>query len=244
MGKFFTGMLVYLVFGTSAHADTPLRVVVDEWAPFGAESLPGGGISLSVITEVLNRAGYEVEGQIVPFARALSGARSGEYDIVGNLFYDTEMAQDLQYGDPYYQTTVQFIQQSGNDIALGALDDLYPFSVAVGEGYLYSDSFDSADNFRRVTVTTVEQGVRMVASGRVDLTLDSVDVLHYIFQVLDPSLQSQVDVLPYVLATQEIHMAVRRDLENVDQVIADFNATLAEMREDGSLENILSQFRF
>jgi len=237
-------VLLALTIGSGASAEGPLRVVVDEWPPFGSETLPGGGMSLSVITEVLTRAGYEVESQIVPFARALSGVQHGEYDIVGNLFFDAELAQNLQYAEPYFETTVQFLRHSGTNIAIAELDDLTPYSVAVGEGYLYSDSFDSAENIEKVTVTTVEQGVRMVAAGRLDLTLDSADVLRYVTRELDPSLEPQVEILPYVLATQHIHMAVRRDLEDADQVIADFNSTLAMMRDDGSLEAILARFRY
>ena len=229
----------------SALAETPIviKAVVDEWAPFGGEELPNRGISLDVMTAVLTRAGYQVEAEIVPWERALNGIKNGHYDVIGNLFPEQSMAPYMVFSDPFYETQVQFIKHKGNNATYSDLDSLKPYSIAVGEGYFYEENFDQANHLDKQVVTTVVQGVRMVANGRVDLTLDSVDVLNYVIHVQEPSLLERVELLPKPLAYQQVHMGIRKGLEGRDQLVADFNRVLNEMRDDGSLEEILKKHK-
>ncbi len=225
-------------------AEPVINVVVDEWAPFGGKALVKGGISLDVITTVLSRAGYTVKSEIVPWERALNGVRSGTYDVIGNLFLDEELKEHLTFSQPFYETEVRFIQQKGKTHKYTDLNSLRPYSIAVGQGYLYEEDFDKADFLNKRVVTTVIQGVRMVANGRVDLTLDSTDVINYVINKEDPDIANKVEYLPNVLTTQAIHMGIRNDLPGRDQLAADFNRILSEMRADGSLENLLTKHQY
>lgn len=237
--KYLIAALVLSVQGV--HAGSEITVVADEWPPFSGSDLPNGGISLDVISSVLERAGYNVNTQVLPWARIMSGARNSEYDIVGSLFYDPEVEDFMTYGAPFYQTEVRFVQRSGAGHQIDGLESLGDLSIAVGQGFLYEDRFDRADGLNKVVVTTTLQGIQMVGHGRVALTLDSVDVVNYATSVQDPSIADRVEVLPYVLATHGIHMAVRDDHPGRDIVVRDFNATLRAMRDDGSLAEILAR---
>ena len=221
-----------------------VNVVVDPWAPFGGENLHNGGISLDVITEVLTRAGYEVQAHIVPWERAVEGTKKGNYDVLGNLFYEPEMETYLSYGDPFYESEVRFVRRRGTDHVFTNLSNLRDLSIAVGSGYLYEEEFDRADYLRKTEVTSVVQGVRMVASGRVDLTLDSVDVLRFVISQEAPELSAQLEILPNPLSVQNIHMAVRNDYPRREALISDFNRVLGEMRADGSLDALLENHQY
>ncbi|MBT8154122.1 transporter substrate-binding domain-containing protein [Epibacterium ulvae] len=236
----FLAAALALGLPTLSSAET-LKIVADEWPPFSGASLPSKGISLDVICEVLKRAGYQVETEVVPWARIMNGATSGQYDVIGSLFFDPALESYLTYADAFYETDVRLVQRSGAEHAYTSVDALRPFSIAVGDGFLYQDEFDRADYLNKVVVTTTLQAVQMVAHARVDLTLDSVDVVNYAVHSDDPTLNGRVEFAPGVLATQGIHMAVRNDLPNRDQVIQEFNTTLAAMRADGSLAKVLKK---
>lgn len=105
----------------------------------------------------------------------------------------------------------------------------------MGEGVLYEESFDRAEYLNKVNVTTALQGLKMVAYGRVDLTLDSIDVLNHARRTDAAELRDPVELLPFVLERQHIHMALRKDFPNRERVLADFNTVLREMQRDGSL---------
>ena len=239
---FPTLVLVLLMAWAPARAEQRvLTVVADEWPPFSGAALPNGGMSLDVISAVLRRAGYRVETRVVPWARIMDGARSGQFDIVGSLFADDALAQFLTYGAPFYSTQVRLVQPAGGHHTFTTVEALRPYSIAVGDGFLYEDRFDRADDLDKVVVTTTLQAVQMVAHGRVDLTLDSVDVISHILSVDAPDLADRVAFAPGVLAVQDLHMAVRTDMEGSARIVADFNTTLADMRADGSLDALLSR---
>lgn len=225
------------------HAQQVIRVVADPWPPFGGADLPARGISLDVITTVLTRAGYSVETAIVPWQRALDGVKGGTYDVIGSVFYSTELAEDVVFSDPFYQTEVRFMRQRGTAPTFTDIASLQPYTIAVGAGYLYEEGFDSAAYLRKTEVTEVIQGVRMVAAGRIDLTLDSVDVLEYIIHTQEPELSTLVEILPQPLSVQEIHMAVRPGLPGASALLADFNRVLHQMREEGALDELLAKHR-
>ncbi|WP_299614617.1 ABC transporter substrate-binding protein [uncultured Tateyamaria sp.] len=236
--------MLAVLFATSVHAsdDKPtIRVVADEWPPFSGVNLPNNGLSIHVISAVFERAGYAVESDVLPWARIMDGARRSEFDVVGSLFYDPSLTEFLYYGDPFYTTNVQLVQRVGGDHVFTSVSELQPYSIAVGDGFLYEDEFDRADYLNKVTVTTTLQALRMVAFERADLTLDSVDVVNYATDTLDPDLSGRLEFVPGVLTSQDIHMAMRTDFPNLEQTLDDFNATLREMRSDGSLAKILAQ---
>jgi len=244
MKNFFAVLACLMTIASPLTAKDPLRVVVDPWAPFGGEELINGGISLDVISTVLGRAGYEVEQSIVPWKRAVDGVRGGRYDILGNLFFLEDLAEFLTYSEPFYESEVRFLRRRGSTAAYHGLDSLRPFSIAVGAGYLYEEQFDHADFLNKKVVTTTLQGMRMVASGRVDLTVDSLDVLTYAMAVEAPELLALVEVMPNTLAQQSIHMAIRQDYPKRDEILSDFNRVLSEMKEDGSLDELLAKHKY
>lgn len=222
-----------------------LTVVADEWPPFSGENLIGKGMSPDIIVHVLGRAGYQAKVSIVPWARIMHGVRGGEADfhVIGSLFYDPELEGSIAYSDPYVETDVKFVRRIGTDADFEDLASLRPYSIAVGDGFLYEEKFDKADFLQKVVVTTALQGVQLVESGRVDLTLDSTDVIDFAIRVQDPSLMGKVEYLEKELATQEIHMAVMNSVPNGDQIIQDFNRALQAMRQDGSLDKLLAKHR-
>lgn len=232
-----------LAFSGAAKADSTLTLVADEWPPFSGETLPGNGISIDVISTVLTRAGYQVKSEILPWARIMDGSRDGEFDIVGSLFFDNEIAAYMTYGDPFFTTEIKFVQQTGDKNDVSSLDALQPYSIAVGDGFLYEEKFDRATHLNKVVVTTTLQAIQMVAFGRVNLTLDSEEVVRYAIEVEDPTIAEKVELLPHVLARHDVHMAVRNSLPNKDDIVSDFNATLHEMRLDGSLDKLLEKHK-
>ncbi|WP_299292518.1 transporter substrate-binding domain-containing protein [uncultured Tateyamaria sp.] len=241
MIKYVFAAILAVTATFAAAQDRVLQVVADDWPPFSGPNLPDGGMSLDVIKAVLERAGYTVETRVVPWARIMDGARNGTVDIVGSLFADAELAKVLTYGDPFYATDIQLLQPVGAGHSYTSVEALRPYSIAVGDGFLYEETFDRADYLDKMVVTTTLQAVQMVAHGRADLTLDSVDVLRHVIEKDDPSLNDLVELVPGTMASQNLHMAVRTDLEGSAQIVADFNATLAEMRADGTLKALLQR---
>jgi polar amino acid transport system substrate-binding protein len=242
MRPLFLGALLSFSTAFCAQADsTRITVVADEWPPFSGAALPDKGMSLDVISAVLEQAGYEVDTRVVPWARIMEGAESGDYDVIGSLFYDKALESHLTYAEPFFHTDVQLVRRTGSAHEFTTIDALKGYSIAVGDGFLYAPDFDHASGLNKLVVTTTLQGLRMVAFDRADLTLDSVDVVKHAMQVEDPSLSDKIEVAPGVLASQGIHMAVRTDMPQSAQLVAAFNRTLEQMKQDGTLAALLDK---
>ena len=176
---------------------------------------------------------------MVPWERALQGRKRGDYDLIGNLFADTDLKKYLTLSEPFFQTDVKFVRKKGSAISFAKLPDLKPYKIAVGEGYFYESAFDTASFLKKQVVTNTLQGLRMVAGGRVDLTLDSVDVVTYLWSRKDKSLAQKLEFVPKALATRSIHFGVRKNFNGKDKLLKDFNRLLKQMKSDGSLEKLL-----
>ncbi|MBT0958742.1 transporter substrate-binding domain-containing protein [Alphaproteobacteria bacterium KMM 3653] len=237
----FAALWVVFILVQPLRAGPLIRVAADEWPPFSGDNLPEKGLSLEVIATVLTRAGYDVQVQILPWARVLKSAQTGQIDVVGSLFNDPERAAYLLYSESYYSTPVHFVQKAGSGHVIAAPADIYPLSVAVGEGFLYEAAFDSDPQINRVVVTTTTQGLRMVAGGRVDLTLDSLDVIEYALAGGLSRLGPELEILPEPLARNDLFMAVRQDHPQAGEIVRDFNLVLDEMRGDGSFARLLAK---
>lgn len=243
----WTRRFVHAVFfwGTlsGAYANEPIQIVADEWPPFSGRDLLSQGIAVDVSRAVLERAGYAVDVQILPWARIVQGAERGEYDAVTSLFHDEELNKSLAYSDPFIETKIRFLEKKGANSVVGDVSSLKPYSITVGAGFLYEPEFDHADYLQKIEVTTALQAIRMVAAGRADLTLDSEHVLRHAIRVDDPGLNDKVDILDTVLVTQGIHLAVSRQRDDHDEVITAFNPALADMKADGTLDAVLDAHR-
>lgn len=230
-----------MIWAGPSIADEPITVVADEWPPFSGKGLPEQGVSVDVTSAVLERAGYTVKTAMLPWARIVHGAKSGEYDIVSSVFQDAEMQKYLRYSDPFYATEIRFVQRKGGDITFSSLNSLRSYRIAVGSGFLYDTEFDNADFLNKFEVTTTLQGLRMVASGRVDLTLDSTDVVRHSILRGDPGLMDKLEFLDPALSTRQIHIGVSLSRADHARIISDFNRTLKEMQADGSYDRLLEK---
>ncbi|WP_298916890.1 transporter substrate-binding domain-containing protein [uncultured Roseobacter sp.] len=226
---------------TPGMAQDSLLIVADEWPPFSGQNLPDKGLSLDITRTALTRAGYDVEVAVLPWARIMSGAQTGEYDVITSLFRDPEIQKVMTYSEPFFETTVRFVQRKGGPITFEGLNSLQAYRIAVAAGYVYEEAFDTADFLDKIEVTTPIQGLRMVAAGRVDLTLDSMEVVRHSIRLQDPDILDQIEFLDPALARQEIHMAVSGFRDDHNRIVSDFNAALQEMREDGSLARLLKK---
>lgn len=236
-GKFL-GVLLAFFISSSVQA-SKLTVVADEWPPFSGSELTENGLSPHVISAVLERAGYDVEVKILPWARIMHGARNGEFDMVGSLFYDAELTEFMDYSDPYYETEIKFLKPKDSELEYTDLESLGTKRIAVGDGFLYSPEFDDAGYLNKVVTTTTLQCVQMVAFDRADLTLDSVEVLNYTIDNLAPELKDKVELVTKPLDSQAMYMAISKNTPDYETILRNFNSTLEAMKQDGSYEAII-----
>lgn len=219
-----------------------LRLVGDVWPPFTDQRLANNGLAVDLVSTALRRRGHTVEYVEVPWARVLRGLQQGDYDVIVAAWYSTERSQYGLYSDPYLVNRIRFLRRAGMPIKYSGLDSLRPHSIAVVRGYSYDPAFDAAQGLSKVPVLEFAMGARMLAAGRVQLTLEDELVAQY---HLSRDLQEIRDAVEFVeapLSENGLHILMRRSHPLHRQIVAEFDSELAAMREDGSYREIFRRY--
>ncbi|KAF1051794.1 MAG: Lysine/arginine/ornithine-binding periplasmic protein [Stenotrophomonas maltophilia] len=229
-------LLLALCVPLSAWAAEPLRVVADRWPPYADAQMPGRGLAVHLVSMALTRAGYAIQYAEVPWARALHGIRSGEYDVLVNAWYSPEREVYGEYSEPYLVNRLRLLKRRGSPILFERFADLYQHPIAVVRGYSYSAQFNDDPQLDKIPVVNFAQAVQMLAAGRVDLTLEDELTARYLLERELLEVRDRVEFLPQPLAENPLHILVSRRNPQHAQIVAAFNEALAQMRADGSYD--------
>lgn len=230
--------LALLVGGGQAQAAEPLRMVSDAWPPFTSRELPNDGLATAIVREVLAHAGYRSRYYEVPWARVLYGVQRGDYDLVINARYTEERERYGLFSDAYLYSNARFLRRVGSGIGFAGLDSLRPHSIAVVRGYAYAPAFDRKTDLQRLEVKGFRVAARMLAAGRVQLSLEDERVADYHFQRDLRDIRDQLEFVDPPLARVGLHILVRRSHPQADEIVRRFNASLRALQADGSYRQL------
>ncbi|WP_068827392.1 substrate-binding periplasmic protein [Pseudomonas sp. BMS12] len=226
-----------LLLGQSVAAEH-LRLVGDAWPPFTDTALSRSGLAVDLVSSALRRAGHSTEYVQVPWARVLLGLQQGDYDIIVAAWYSDERSRYGLYSKPYLSNRVRFLRRSGSSIEFHGLDSLLPHSIAVVRGYSYAPEFDADSRLHKVPVLEFAMGARMLAAGRVQLTLEDELVGQYYLNHDLQGIRNSIEFVGPPLSENGLHILMRRSHPLHKQIIADFDREIAAMQADGSYQGI------
>ncbi|BAN46121.1 ABC transporter substrate-binding protein [Metapseudomonas resinovorans] len=233
-------LFALLLAAASVSAET-LRIAADVWPPFTDASLPGNGLATELVSTALKRAGHRPEYVQVPWARALRGLEVGDYDLIISAWYSDERARFGQFSKPYLTNRVLFLKRKGSDVLLQSPADLARYSIAVVRGYSYLPAFDADTRLSKVPVMGFQMGARMLAAGRVQLTLEDELVARFYLNRELQDIRDQLEFLPQPLSENGLHILVRRSHPRHAELVEDFDRAMQAMREDGTYQAIFAK---
>jgi len=215
-----------------------LRLAGDAWAPYADVSLLNGGLSIDLIRTALSRAGYATEYEQVPWARAIHGVSEGRYDILINAWYSEDRTRIGQFSGEYLINRLRLIKRKASTIDFQDLPQLHPYSIAVVRSYAYSPAFDADTELKKVPVASFSTAVRMLAAGRVELTVEDEYAARYALTREPDEVRDNVEFVPRPLSENGLHILV--SLKNPDhgKIVADFDKAIAAMKADGSYDKL------
>lgn len=232
--------LFSLMLSTALPAET-LRLVANAWPPFTGAQLQNNGLATDLVSTALQRAGYTSEYHEVPWARALQGIETDRYDVLVPTWFATERQAYGLYSEPYLTNRIRFMRRIGSTIEFKQLDDLLPYTIAVARGFAYAPTFDSDARLHKEVVSSFATAARMLAAGRVDLTLEDEWVAKYYLSHELAELSPALEFLPVPLSESPLHILVRRKHPQSGKIVSAFNQALRDMRADGSYTAILQR---
>ena len=216
--------------------------VTVNWAPhYGSEVEDGG--ALSVITkEAFRRAGHEANIDFIAWNRALKNVEAGQDDFVMGAYYNSERAAIYWMSDPIYSIDMGLVALK--DLGFNSMDslqDLTDFKIGVSLGYANTPEFDAADYLNKEPAPSPKLNMRKLFRGRVDLVAGAFDILRY--EATAENLPTaQLAFVDPPLQSNALHIMISRAVPDGEELLVGFNNALAEMKQDGTMRNILSEY--
>lgn len=130
------------------------------------------GLAVDVLRALAARAGDTVRFQFYPWPRAQAMVERGQADILVGPYRSAERLKRFDFLDqPFYRDRLVFYARSkGGATWQGDFRSLAGKRVVAVRGWHYGDSFDVARPLLDLgEVSQVDNGLRMLALGRVDL---------------------------------------------------------------------------
>ncbi|MEK2689744.1 substrate-binding periplasmic protein [Bdellovibrio sp. GT3] len=134
--------------------------------------------------------------RILPWKRVLADAEKGQLDFIGPLLETEERKKYLVFTEPIFKGNISLWVYRKNPRIKHLLSETFDGSksskfdhLIFGQilGYSFNDSQESPYNHnkvRKVEVLTVEQGVKMLATGRIDIFLAFDPVIEHFISEL------------------------------------------------------------
>ena len=203
------------------------------------------GMLVDLVAEAYRRAGHSVEVKLMPWARCLREAETGEVDGVFSSFKLPERERFLAFSKEALTTQVivffaRLEWTQGFDGDLAAVRDV---KIGIIAGTSYGEQFDAAVRdgvLRNVEQTnSIESNLKKLVLGHVDLVpsyryvaLDTARRLQLLAQIRE--ITPPLDSIPTYLAFTKV-----RDLRKQSE---DFDAAMASMKQDGTYDRIIGKY--
>ncbi len=232
---------LWLIHGT-ALADTTVKLMANTSPPYADAKLPDEGLALELVKHIYSRTDYAPEITIESWSRAIEGAQLGVYDGLASVWYTEARNQDLLFSEPYLDSKLIMLKLRARRGSLRSLDDLSGRRLGIRADYAYGIDFEGIPNVTLVEENHMIQNLLNLLNGSVDVVIgDQRTVAMQINDYLGDQ-RSKFQVIPLDLPGRQRHVALNRELEGHEAVIAAFNKALAEVRKDGSYDAIIEKW--
>jgi len=226
--------------------ETRLVMVTEAWPPFrmNDEKSPCGfrGIDIDITLALSRELGIRIDIQRHPWGRALELMRSGHADMVTGAARTPEREVFMHYVPiSYYAVRPVFYTQKGKADRIRSYADLIGPSIGYSLKSAYFEPFNSDSAIKKVGLPTEVQLLRLVALGRIDVTIGtdpniSYDVARLGYRdVLEPTVYQPPDKTDLYIAISRKSTALAM-AEKIEQA-------LGRLMASGAIEEIIHAYR-
>lgn len=233
--------------GAPVRADV-ITIRADSWCPFTCE--PGSetpGYLIEIATRVFEAAGHKVDYQFLPWPRAVSEVRAGQYTaIAGGGVADTP---GFVLTKPMGDVTTTLAVRKGERFEYTGPDSLAAYRLGAVTGVISwgggIDEYIAAnkDNPDRVDLTGGEDpyavNLRKLLVGRVDVVVDVAAVLKWLARGMNAS--DQIEFIP-VLREPDVFIAFSPAIEKSPEYAALLDRGVENLRASGELGEIMARY--
>ncbi|MGF0112629.1 ABC transporter substrate-binding protein/permease [Streptococcus sp. SGI.013] len=235
-----TMLSVFFMFGGKASAET-IKIVSDTaYAPFEFKDSDQvyKGIDVDIIKKVAELQGWDYDMTFPGFDAAVNAVQAGQADALMAGTTVTEARKKVfTFSDTYYDTAVVIYTRSDNKIS--SYEELKGKVVGVKNGTAAQSFLEENKDKYGYTLKTFDTSDLMnnsLDSGSIDAAMDDEPVVQYTIK--------QGKAYAINMDGEKVGsfaFAVKKG-SKYEYLVDEFNEALSQMKEDGTLEEIISQW--
>jgi polar amino acid transport system substrate-binding protein len=158
------------------------------------------------------------------------------------VWYEPARAEYLRYSLPLVNTVMGFYGRNDKPLATQPLAGLKPYTIGTVRGYKNPDVYERA-GLKNELATDDLTNLRKLAAGRLDLVLIDKVLAQHLLGSLSATERGAIHWQEPPLETMPLHVGLRRDLADGEQLMADFNDGLQALRKSGQLAALIHQYK-
>lgn len=235
-----------ILIPVTAIADSVKFITVD-WPPFFASDLPKGGFTVEIARQALSRKGHTMDITFAPWKRATFATRKGEFHGLFGCWLNDEYRRNFNASQEVMANgDGHFLALKGNNYYNLRPENILGKRIGIVRGYAVSEALDSlfaTGKVTRVDVNRVTQLLNMIQlKDRIDLILENELVVKYNFKRSYPGRVYNLEVVGKDYIDGGLYICWSQNNKDSDKFRLAFDEAIREMREDGSLERIQTEF--
>ena len=202
------------------------------------------GPTVETASEAFDRMNVKYEFKEYPWARVLEMMKSGELDVIIDLYLSDERMEFIDYSvEKAITHSEALFKLADSDIEFdGNYSTLNELTIGIVQGYYYGDDFDKAVKDGAINVEDVassERNITKLINGRTDLIVDNVAINKVLIEKLGYS-GMIVPLKPYI-NSEDSYTAFSK-ANNLKDIRDKFDETIRQMREDGTIDAIYGKY--
>jgi polar amino acid transport system substrate-binding protein len=238
--------LFIILLSTNIYAKQKhINLVTDSWVPYYGPNIKNNGYFAHLVKEAFKRKGYSLTVHFRPWKRALLTAKSGKFDGILGAFYKKNREEFFEYSESIDKSKIVLFAKKDSTIKYNNLNDLTPYVIGVVRGYHYSDDFSNFKSKLKVYESTdTNHNIKLLLYNRLDLVLGSKNVILDLIEKNYKNDITKFKILKTPLISNDLYVPISKKNKNHKQIISDFNQGLAEIKKDGTYDQILKLYNF
>lgn len=215
------------------------------WEPYIGQKLENEGFVAEIVRAAFQRSGYDKVTLIFyPWKRTVKASQAGLVDGYLPEYYDPSIESHHFFSAPFPGGPLVFLKLKAKVIPFNTLPDLRPYKIGVVRGYVNTRAFDTADFLNKEEVVNDLQNLRKLLAGRVDLIVIDKYVGHHLLTTNLSGQKQKTEILDPPLGINDLYVCFSKKKKYAAKLRKDFNAGLQQLKEDGTLMQIMKRRGF
>jgi len=208
------------------------------------------GASVDLLRRIGERNGWQIEVQLLPWARCVAQVANQQIQIALNISASDGVSNALQTSDAYFTLhNVYYTSRRARPagIKLAKLSELQKYHVCGMGGYRFEAYGISTASVDRGTTIGYEQLINKLHLGRCDLFISNRETMAGQY-LINPKLRSMLvdgtlvqQALPGV-PTQELYFGVAADSPQAGDLLQKLNAGMERLEKNHTFETMLERY--